>query len=359
MRYFYFLFVMLALFATSCDVPDFSNAKYELDPIQVAAPIGSFTFDNLEDVVSLEKFSSNFQDISLNSGTSGVISPADQTIDLAAQNEKISLNLSPEPGFSISEVQLYAGDLQLKFAYSFNSDVKLKVEIPELVNPQGAGFVADINLSKANTIYSTAFNLAGYKLAPSASGEITVKTSGAIYVKTGESLGSASVTPSIELNNLKFNTIQGNFGQKTVTVDPETLDLKDMQNENVKLGNGRVVLKMEISNEFGIPFGIDLNQIKAIKKDQSVVKLNYTGPTLVSPAQMIAGEIKAKKTPFELNAQNSNIDKLFSADVEKIVFGLGVSCNPAGAPSPLNFVSKSSKIQIKLAVQAPIQIQID
>lgn len=350
--------------ATACEVPNIEPDNIEIDEMTHALPLGTINFNKIDELVEIKdpapmSFANVEVPVQDHPFPSDPQATDNATIVLTPTPSTIPLDLSAQEGIKVDEIALKAGMLQLFFSYDIPSEIALTLEIPKIKDGNQQKFNKTIILEKGDFLANpkeVSIPLAGYILEPS-NNEITVTTSGVVNVKKDDYITDIIVKPSMRLTGLKFDTIKGYFGQTPVDIDPQVIELGDMFSKEVTLG-AKPVLKLIIENRFGIPLEADFKNVKAIRKDGSTVNLAFAGSAVVKAATMTGGSPTAVRSAIELNADNSELEKLFASDVKELSFGLSMKTNPAGEDLVTrNFLTADGGIKITIGVQIPVKIK--
>jgi len=164
----------------------------------------------------------------------------------------------------------------------------------------------------------------------------------------------------ITLNNLDFKSIQGDFGKRSIQIDPGVFDMDvDMFNKlegGFKLSNPE--LKLNIQNSIGVPASVNLDFIAANKAGQTV-SLNPPVFAIPVPANINAGTAVGNVI---FNKDNSRIvDLIALPPTGKISYSGKVDFNPANqaitAQNP-NFLDLDAMFDIGVALELPLELQV-
>lgn len=163
----------------------------------------------------------------------------------------------------------------------------------------------------------------------------------------------------ITLSGLEFKSITGDFGKRSITVDPGVFDMNvDMLSKidgGFKLANPK--LELIIRNSIGMPAKVDL-EFTASNNEGKTAELNPPLFDIPVPANLNAG-IATKSVVFDRT--NSNIVNFIALPpTSEISYSGKVDFNTAGAITQLNpnFLDVDATFAIDMAMELPMELQI-
>ncbi|MCF8303326.1 MAG: hypothetical protein K9I94_08655 [Bacteroidales bacterium] len=275
-----------------------------------------------------------------------------------------NIAITPENNAEVTLLRLS----KAKIDYTFNSEIPLDIELflnlpsseldgsaPELSRTVPAfGSVSgvwdldgvEMDLTQAP---DTAYNRlrVGYRVN-------TIASDGIIAVDSAD-----FVEVDLSLTDMEFDYVEGYFGDATVDVEADSLDLGidffDQIEGGLTLTNPN--LNFNYSNSIGVPIE---------------VALNFTGRSAEGEAQSLninmddapAGSIRFSypQTPGEtvvetitINSENSDVVDLLALPPEKVVYSGSAFANTFG--SQQNFASKESSFTIGVDMDLPLEIR--
>lgn len=159
------------------------------------------------------------------------------------------------------------------------------------------------------------------------------------------------------MNDLKFKTLFGYFGQNQLAPDFDTVDISVFKNV-YGLGAFSIVnpeIKFTINNSFGLPVRASITRFEGYTPAQGYYALAQTGiPNplpLNSPTVMQVGQ--SMQTSFALTNNNSNVFGIINNKPQQLIYKVDALSNPSGIPAT-NFVVDTSKISLDMEVNLPM-----
>jgi hypothetical protein len=159
------------------------------------------------------------------------------------------------------------------------------------------------------------------------------------------------------MNDLKFKSLFGYFGQNQLAPDLDTVEISVFKNV-YGLGAFTIVnpeIKFTINNSFGLPVRASITRFDGYTPAQGYYALAQTGiPNplpLNSPTVNQAGQ--SMQTSFSLTNSNSNVFGIINNKPQQLVYKVDALSNPTGVPAT-NFVIDTSKISLDMEVNLPM-----
>jgi len=183
---------------------------------------------------------------------------------------------------------------------------------------------------------------------------ITLQNSNAIIPP-----GGTIVDIDIEFSDVRYGSIFGYFGQESIDIAEQTLNLNIYDNitdGDFHFENPEV--KINMNNSFGIPIEITLTDFEALTRDNGTVSItgsnipDQQNPfTINYPSISIVGETYSDS--IYINVSNTNLfDVLEDAPLE-LSFGVSGALNPQGS-AHYNFMTDSSQFDVDVKFTLPI-----
>ncbi|HBL74900.1 MAG: hypothetical protein A2W90_06985 [Bacteroidetes bacterium GWF2_42_66] len=324
---------------------DFRMTKFE------TASTGFPALINLNDKF---KLSMNFKDVEISEGNVKtdlqVISGFSGSFDFTFEDGVKVFEAILKGGFlditSSNNSQL-TGTINLTFPQMKKNGNPVQVAIPFSGSPNTVGLSnAVINLASD---INTPYNKVPYTYS------ITVNASSG-YINYNS---TNFLTLNVNLSNLDYKSIKGDFGNKNITIDNGSFNLDteffDKISGNFKLANPE--LQLILTNAIGVPAEVDADFIAQNKSGQTV-SLNPVPFRLATPASLTSPAVNQTIT---FDKTNSNIVNFIALPPsESISYSGNIRFNPDGAVSSANpnFIDLDSSLKIDLGVELPFELQV-
>lgn len=163
----------------------------------------------------------------------------------------------------------------------------------------------------------------------------------------------------ITLDRLEFQGVTGDFGKRSIQIDPGQFDLNvdmlDKLKGDFKLSNPTLILT--VRNSVGIPGNISLDFVASNSQGQTV-SMNPPVIEVPVPATFTSGLVTKN---VYINKDNSNIVPFISLPpTGQISYSGKVDFNTAGVVSPLNpnFLDMNAVFGVDMALEMPLELQI-
>jgi hypothetical protein len=169
----------------------------------------------------------------------------------------------------------------------------------------------------------------------------------------------------VEINNrfedLEFQAVYGYAGVlDSLIIDKELIRFSSMPDDfvgRIQLADPQIQLK--VGNSFGVPFGIELQDLEARFKDGSLTPVTLdpgVNPIIIdAPALDQAGQTIYSSTVVDSN--NSNINRIASTDLTGIQISVNALGNPTGVLN--NFILDTSHLDLDLEVVIPMHLRAE
>ncbi|MFM7216725.1 MAG: hypothetical protein ACKO1U_01755, partial [Bacteroidota bacterium] len=259
-------------------------------------------------------------------------------------------------GQRIDRVTLSTGVLFFSVSNTISRTCTLNISIPSLqLNGSGFSAQAIVPPSTSNRIFSYVLN--GYTADLTAGGQgnridvnfsVTFRGSGA-NVSSGTALAV-----STNLNNLDYSYVEGYVGPIDFRIPLDTVALDLYSNDPTDIYQfSDPRLSIEIENSVGIPSRLDSCFVQPIRDDGSFINASLLSPltTYAIDYPTIAGD--ARSTVVSINSQNSSIVSSYAARPSDVIYTALAHLNPGAVPVT-NFITDSSKIQVNLRSELPL-----
>ncbi|MEP5613191.1 MAG: hypothetical protein ABJP45_13130 [Cyclobacteriaceae bacterium] len=297
-------------------------------------------------------------------GAGGPI-PGVATVPLS---ESFSFGFEPDDPNDVLDSLFYtAGDVTVNvtsdidgtvdYAFSLNNFVTTVSEVPLVVSGTLVG-------TGANTTSTSTRSLLNHKAVLSGTGNMfNTDFTGTISLAAGQTFtGTESLTFDITFANQTFSIIYGKFGQDTVQVGSETLNIeffRQMGEDGIIFGNP--TMRFYFENSFGIPIGVDFSQLNG--DDGQGGNQTFLSGNIVDNIPVIAsGDINnpgpAVRDTIEINSGNSSIVDLLATSPGRLGFDISAISNPESTTA-INFITTTNQIAAKIELEIPMEVKLE
>ncbi|MAJ98975.1 MAG: hypothetical protein CBE48_000795 [Flavobacteriales bacterium TMED288] len=261
-----------------------------------------------------------------------------------------------DEGIDINFINMNSGTLEYLISSTFNSNISLLIEIPQLLDHNNFAYNQSINILNTEQLgpLFLSIDLQDYTFDLSNSNnQIEVLYSTQINSSESYEAFDASdfISFSVSVNNLEFNNINGYFGQEIKEIDPGTIDIEisilDDIASNIYLETPKMIFN--IDNEISIPFDIDLDLIGYNDSESA----NLNGPIInILPSSFSYAEYNNSNT-------NNQLSEFISLVPNQINYSGSVTPNPNGFQGQFNEISPGESIIINFEMNLPLFLRID
>ena len=161
---------------------------------------------------------------------------------------------------------------------------------------------------------------------------------------------------SLELSDLVFEHIIGDFGNIQISQDTDTIELNLFdQVQGGLFSLNEVILNLNVTNSFGLPFVVELDEVQSINQNTGVVTALFLSDLHLEGQEMLNGA--PEQELFTFDDQNANLTSLIDPAPIDVIFDINAFSNPDGPPAPddLNFMSDQSAFQIDIDLILPLE----
>ncbi|WP_425389478.1 hypothetical protein [Ekhidna sp.] len=292
---------------------------------------------------------------------------APRTVDLF---ESFDLAYNPATGEQIDSLFYETGDLTIETISQLSGTLSYSYTIVNTTNINTNNPVVlagSINGPGTDTQTQTLVNHKT-KLTGGSSNTFSVIFDASVDLAATDNLvGNEQVTFNITYGNQTFNLIYGKFGQDTVQVGNQSIDIDFFSQANrdgITFGNPKMTF--DFRNSFGVPVQLDLSGINGddgsggdrfdLKGDIVNNPETIAGSDVNTPGPNQEGE--TVQTLIEVNRNNSNILGLFASAPSRLNFDVSGLSN-ASDPSQLNYLQPTSQITAYVGMEIPMEIQLE
>jgi len=248
-------------------------------------------------------------------------------------------------------------DGTLAYAFSLNNFVNTGTEAPLVVS-------GTLNGTGTNTTSTSVRSLLNHKAVLSGTDNMfTTDFAGTISLAAGQTFtGGESLTFDITFANQTFSIIYGKFGQDTVQVGNETLNIeffREMGEEGIIFGNP--TMRFFFENSFGIPIGIDFSGL--FGDDGQGGAQSFLSGNIIDNIPVIAsGDVNnpgpAVRDTIEINSGNSSIVDLLATSPGRLGFDVSAISNPEDTTA-INFITTTNQIAAKIEIEIPMEVKLE
>lgn len=289
----------------------------------------------------------------------GISAPSFFLSDAVTYEGSVPLDLE---GLTIYGIECKQGNLNVSLSSDYDHDINVVLTLNDVLDNDGNPLVMEFDLPSWGARNASVFtDLSGY-LIDINNNELNYTAQVSIS-GTGQPIdASDQLTFDLNIADLDFSYLEGNFSGLTVPVDADTLDIPVLAsaiNGDVALNPS---LKVDIQNSFGVPITPDLSNVYVRRKSGTVVRLqdegesNFFSGEFEFPYLKDRNELPAFKSQ-EVNRLNSNIEEAFAELPRGLAYIFGF--NLSSGPDDVSFVTENSSIGIDMEVELPLEGSFD
>lgn len=159
------------------------------------------------------------------------------------------------------------------------------------------------------------------------------------------------------MNQLKFSSVFGYFGQNQIAPDADTVPIS-IYNNTYGVGSFSVVnpqIKFTINNSLGLPVQASVSQFEGYTSSQGYYPLSQAGIPNPLPVNSpsVAQMGQTVQTSFVLNNSNSNVFSIVNNNPQQLIYKYDALTNPSGA-HVVNFALDTSALSVDMEVNLPL-----
>ncbi len=258
----------------------------------------------------------------------------------------------------LEEIVLKSANINYFASSSFEEDINLIVEFPEITHPvTGETYKHITDIIYTGTVpiqVGGNADLGDYIIRPD-QGEIHVR-----YIATKASGERVYLDNFYMLfSNFKASYIQGYLGNEVFDLDPDTIEINFFEQW---LSGGVVfadpIMEVTVENSFGIPVRSVNNFLNVTLLDGTALPLQNDeldqGIDFNYPTLNEIGEYKV--TTFTVHKDNSNIEDLFAVKPVAVNYDFDAWGNPDSDQSIIGFATDSSFFTVQVFVDIPVHL---
>ena len=283
-----------------------------------------------------------------------------KTIDPTTQfNQSVPLDFSSKdlPDFKINNLKFSSGKIRIDvekglpfktiLKFSFNDISKFGDTLVDslIFDPASSSTFIDVNLENCIADFSKKkldFNIREIIFVPNSTGKI---------------LSTDELVLGVSLTNIKFDYIEGYFGQLKVPSLKDSIVIDQLKDLKGKFGITNPSLTFKVDNSFGVPVELEFSKFQIKRKVSLTVKDSILN-IVINPFNIKSPESKDKPavtSTLSIDGSVENLDKLLSSETERLQFEANVNVNKPGdiADKP-NFITSKSAISIDANITIPL-----
>ncbi len=278
----------------------------------------------------------------------GTLPPSSSDVLFATLNKQLDLNLSPQ---QLSEMLLKAGSL------NYSSSISLTTSPPN-------SLPFEINVTMTDVVDKTSqspltFSTAGGSGTKALQNSIMKMDRNKFTIKLDLVLKKRStsvfIPPNTKLNfqmslmGLDFSYIKGFFGDQTVTIPPQSVDMTVFNSslKKAQVSFAQAALTMSVRNDYGVPCEVTFQNLEA-RKTGATLPLSITPAspiTLNSPTTLGS----SATTPVTVN----NGAAVINFAPSSLYYAARARINK-GLADGVDFMADTSKMRVSLTAEVPL-----
>jgi hypothetical protein len=283
---------------------------------------------------------------------------------IATNDTRDVITFDPGTGIEIQNLKMNTGNLNYRIQTTTGLNASLDLTLPTILR-SGTAIHQVINVSPgAGSQGTISFNNTMIDLSTELTQPFnSVPFLYSLQISSNNAFVDINSTDKVHLEltlpDPVLDYVKGYFGQKTETLNSESIDL-GIDDLLDKLSGGFLIsnpiIRLKYSNSFAIPIEVALNG-QGIRGSQSV-NLGLSPFSVSHPTSLAVRDITAL---FTIDKNNSSLPQLISLPPGQINFSGSVKMNPAGDPTHLrdNYIFGSSRFLGNLEVEMPMEFRLN
>ena len=277
-------------------------------------------------------------------------------------NSAESFNYTPDGGGELYTLTLEAGELAIDLETDLQHDLDVQLTFP-YITLGGTPLVVSLPLNYTGMPTSAAsvqIDLSNYLIDFTAGGgtnnTLAYEVQATISGNGNPINGNEALNVDVALSGLLFSLVTGDFGQRVVGVDGDSILLAIFQNITegyFELNDPRLYL--DVMNSFGFPVAIDITELRTVNTNDGTVypMTGFPNPTDIG-FPILPGD--SASTTLLFNSSNtSNITNVITPVPKYLHFAFQGTSNPAGQAETPNFITSDSRLRIDARLELPLQ----
>lgn len=345
------------LLFTSIDVYDILNKSDADDLVIINENTGLLALSYRGELVSAQP--AEIVDLPDQSATFTINSPVPlmPISGTVTESATITQSLVPNGTAEITKIVFSSGKLIYSLGSSFGGSGGLDLNIVSLVK-EGVVYQKSIGLNTLDTL-----DLAGYELDLSKTAqefnEFTMNLTATLTGSAGTPIPSPMATMSIDMIDLDFEVIYGDFKTAVVSADVDSIlvkvfgELKDVG--QITFTDPKI--RLIANNSFGFPVRVTFDSIYSTnvisgENFELVIDPNSSSFDIDYPSASRLGDSVQSSITF--NPTNSTVDSIVSPTPKWLVSKITGSMNPDGIPAE-NHLHKDAFLKISTELELPLE----
>ncbi len=279
-----------------------------------------------------------------------------KTIDPTTQfNQSVPLDFSSKdlPDFKINNLKFSSGKIRIDvekglpfktiLKFSFNDISKFGDTLVDslIFDPASPSTFIDVNLENCIADFSKKkldFNIREIIFIPNSTGKI---------------LSTDELVLGVSLTNIKFDYIEGYFGQLKVPSLKDSIVIDQLKDLKGKFGITNPSLTFKVDNSFGVPVELEFSKFQIKRKvAPSLLDIKINTFAIKTPESK---DKPAVTSTLSIDGSVENLDKLLSSETERLQFEANINVNkPGDIPGKPNFITSKSSISINANITVPL-----
>jgi hypothetical protein len=264
-------------------------------------------------------------------------------------------------GGKINSLNLWSATMEINVASTFQDNLVVVLS-SESIKVNGLEWRKEINISNSQGTFNEELSNIGISLDNTSNPLSTL-----IHVKIGLKIFNTGQTIrpgdkcdiSMSFKNNKFASLFGYIGAYDLLDYSDTVDVSlfNMRIQGGSLSFFNPQLSLKVKNSFGIPFQIDLSEVKAVStiNNKTTDVIFYENPFDINYPATI-GDFA--EDSIQINKSTSNIDSALNSSPNHMNFRATARTIKTGV-SNTNFVTDNSTIDLGVQVILPIEVKAE
>jgi len=261
------------------------------------------------------------------------------------------------PTDAIDSMIFKSGNFELNFNSTFKHTGLLTVTFPT-IRKNGLPYSKTVNINTTNGFnYSNVFNdLVDYQFTTPTSNQLVCEITLTLTNAGNPVLPSDQAQVNINFNDLQYKLIYGYFGNRTIPVQEDTVNVEIFNNAlNGQLYFMDPKIRLNLFNSFGVPLGATFTDFKIYSSsDQSYHP--YSIPSQFNPlivnAPTIPGDFRMTNVQLDTNNFPTIRDIIYN-NPRYFYLKTEAMMNPPST-SQHNFLTDTSRFSVNLEVELPL-----